>query len=166
MAVVCVPWLGTVVLRVNHVLILSGKCVISSVLSCHNKNLKWWTSSWMDHCYSSVLFRKQRKIHPQGVRTWQPKRWKERETKQRETDRESERESDRDRETPWTFDSSFYMFFLLPLGLPYVNWASQECCMFYWGPYSRPRALLCSIFKDFSLLWLLTAAIFDSFFLF
>ena len=25
---------------------------------------------------------------------------------------------------------SFYMFFLLPLGLPYVNWASQECCLF------------------------------------
>ena len=24
----------------------------------------------------------------------------------------------------------FYMFFL-PLGLPYVNWASQECCFFY-----------------------------------
>ena len=24
-----------------------------------------------------------------------------------------------------------FMFFLLPLGLPYVNWASQECCLFY-----------------------------------
>ena len=23
------------------------------------------------------------------------------------------------------------MFFLLPLGLPCVNWASQECCLFY-----------------------------------
>ena len=29
------------------------------------------------------------------------------------------------------FGSSFYMFFLLPLGLPYINWASQECCLFY-----------------------------------
>jgi len=29
------------------------------------------------------------------------------------------------------FGSSFYMFFLLPLGLPCVNWASQECCLFY-----------------------------------
>ena len=29
------------------------------------------------------------------------------------------------------FGFSFYMFFLLPLGLPYVNWASQECCSFY-----------------------------------
>ena len=27
--------------------------------------------------------------------------------------------------------SSFYMFCLLPLSLPYVNWASQECCLFY-----------------------------------
>ena len=30
---------------------------------------------------------------------------------------------------PQPFDSSFYMLFL-PLGLPYVNWASQEC-LFY-----------------------------------
>ena len=29
---------------------------------------------------------------------------------------------------PWPFNSSFDMFFL-PLGLPYVNWASQECCL-------------------------------------
>ena len=26
---------------------------------------------------------------------------------------------------------NLYMFFLLPLGLPYVNWASQEGCLFY-----------------------------------
>ena len=25
----------------------------------------------------------------------------------------------------------FFMFFLLPLGLPYVNQASQGCCLFY-----------------------------------
>ena len=29
------------------------------------------------------------------------------------------------------FGSSFYMAFLLCLGLPYVNWASQESCLFY-----------------------------------
>ena len=28
------------------------------------------------------------------------------------------------------FGSSFYMFFLLPLSLPSVNWASQEGCFF------------------------------------
>ena len=26
---------------------------------------------------------------------------------------------------------SFFIFFLLPLNLPYVNWASQEGCLFY-----------------------------------
>jgi len=31
---------------------------------------------------------------------------------------------------PQPFGSSFSMFFL-PLGLAYVNWASQECCLFY-----------------------------------
>ena len=31
-------------------------------------------------------------------------------------------------ETPSSFGSSFYMFFSSPLGLPFVNWASQECC--------------------------------------
>ena len=48
-----------------------GECVISSVLSHHNKNLKQqtrligfrWTSVTAP-CFSSVLFRKQRKIHP------------------------------------------------------------------------------------------------------
>ena len=32
---------------------------------------------------------------------------------------------------PQPFGSSFYMSFLLPLGLLYVNWASQERCLFY-----------------------------------
>ena len=41
-----------------------GGFVISSVLPCHSKNLKWR----MDQCYNSVLLGKQRKIHPQGVR--------------------------------------------------------------------------------------------------
>ena len=40
------------------------------------------------------------------------------------------RESERDRD-PRPFGSSFYMFFLLPLDLPYVNSASQECCLLY-----------------------------------
>ena len=32
---------------------------------------------------------------------------------------------------PWPFGSSYYMIFFLHLGLPYVYWASQECCLFY-----------------------------------
>ena len=35
------------------------------------------------------------------------------------------------RETPGPLAPLFICFFLLPLGLPYVNWASQECCLFY-----------------------------------
>ena len=31
----------------------------------------------MDQCYSSVLFRKQKKIHPRGLRVGQPKRHRE-----------------------------------------------------------------------------------------
>ena len=29
------------------------------------------------------------------------------------------------------FGSFLYMFFLLPLSMPYINWASQEGCLFY-----------------------------------
>ena len=119
--------------------VLSEECVISSILSHHNKNLKLrtsvttlgWTSvtaleqtsvtalRWTSVtalCYSSVLFRKLRKIHPRGVRACRPKRPKDAKRRERH---------------PWPFGSSFYMFFLLPLDLPYVNWASQECYLFY-----------------------------------
>ena len=34
------------------------------------------------------------------------------------------------RETPGPLAPLFICFFL-PLGPPYVNWASQECCLFY-----------------------------------
>ena len=62
--------------------------------------------------------------------------------------------------------SSFYMFDLLPLSLPYINWASQEGGLFHevlppvlgfsFVPFSRA----------FSFLFLLVTAILDSFFLF
>ena len=35
------------------------------------------------------------------------------------------------REAPDPILAPLFMFFLLPLGLLYVNWASQECCLFY-----------------------------------
>ena len=57
-------------------------------------------------------------------------------------------------------------FFLLPLSLPYVIWASQEGCLFSWGSHSGPRTFLCSIFGSFSLLCLSVFTILDSFFLF
>ena len=132
-----------------------GEFVISSVLSCHNKNLKQRTSvtalRWTSVtalCYSSVLFRKQRKIHPQGIRARQPKRREEKRGPQPKV------------------GSSCNMFFLLPLGLPYVNWASQECCLFYLRfptPVLGPSFVL---FLRAQLPCLLATAILDSFFLF
>ena len=46
---------------------VSAECVISLVLSCCNKNLKWQTSvtAWLQ---LRVLFSKQRIIHPRGMR--------------------------------------------------------------------------------------------------
>ena len=96
-----------------------GECVISSVLCRHNKTLKRQTSvtalGWASvtaPCYTSVLFRKQRKMYPRGVREGQPIRCKEK------------------RGLRFNFGSCFYVF-LLPTSLPYVDWASQEGCLFY-----------------------------------
>ena len=45
---------------------MSGECVISLVLSCHNKDLKLWTSItvWLQ---LRVLFSKQRIVHPRDM---------------------------------------------------------------------------------------------------
>ena len=74
------------------------------------------------------------------MRACQPKRCEEERARESEWERarqwdrdtEKERETERQRESPQPFGFSFYMSFfsLLPLGLPYVNWASQECCLF------------------------------------
>ena len=48
-------------------------------------------------------------------------------TKRRERENKCARVGERD---PRPFGSSFYVFFPPP-GLPYVNWASHECCLFY-----------------------------------
>jgi len=134
---------------------MSGECVVSSVLSHHNRSLKQWTSvtalGWASItalgqtsvtalrwtsvtalCYSSALFRKQRKIHPWGMRAWQPKTRKEK--------RKGERDKHHSPLAP------LFMFSLLPLGLPYVNLASQECYLFYLRSSFRSSTFLCSIF--------------------
>ena len=88
-----------------------------------------------------------------------------------EGERERKRVHTQERERGRALGSSFYMFFL-PLGLPYVNWVSQECCLFYLksslqGPsFDLPLTFLCSIFSGFSLPFLLATAILDSCFLF
>ena len=81
---------------------------------------------------------------------------------ERQKGREGERQ--RGRETPSPLAPlSVCFFFLFPLGLSYVSWASQECCFFTWSPQSDPQNLLCSIFMDFSLTCLLATTILDSF---
>ena len=73
------------------------------------------------------------------MRACQPKRCEEERAREseweraRQWDRDTHRERDREtqREPPALWLFFLYVFFsLLPLGLPYVNWASQECCLF------------------------------------
>ena len=59
----------------------------------------------------------------------------------------------------------FLYIFPSPLGLPHVNWAAQECCLFYVRS-SLPRTFLCPIFSGFLRPSLLATAILDSCFLF
>ena len=106
---------------------LSGEFVISSVLSHCSKNLKWW-----DRPVLQLNF------------IWQAKE----NTSLRPEDRPTQKKR---REVPLlNFGSSFYMFFLLPMSLPYVNWASQEGCLFYLRFSLWSLTFFCSIFPSFS----------------
>ena len=62
-----------------------------------------------------------RKIHLRAGRSCQPKDVKR---------RESGNMPAQERETPSPMAPLFICFLLSP-GLPYVNWDSQECCLFY-----------------------------------
>ena len=86
--------------------------------------------------YSLVLFGKQRKIYPWGMRAGWPKR-----------------------RVGLSLGPVLYVFFSSPLSLPYVTWVSQAGCLFH------PRSSLWSL-DSFSLLCLLATTILDSFFLF
>ena len=68
-----------------------------------------------------------RKIHPGGMRACRPK-----DTKRREKEKKNKHTLawGRERERLPALWLLFLCFFL-PLGLPYVNWARQECCLFY-----------------------------------
>ena len=79
--------------------------------------------------------------------------------------RREECPSTRERERPpQPFGSSLYMFFL-PLGLPYVNWASRECSLFYLRSSLRssdlPLFYFCGLFPSLSF----SPTILDSFLL-
>ena len=87
-------------------------------------------------CYSSVLFGKQRKIHPLSMRLSQPKKHEEK------------------RGTWLNLAPLFMCFFLLPLSLAYVNWASQEGCLFYlrfsFQSSDLPLFYFCGLFPSLS----------------
>ena len=132
-----------------------GEFVISSVLSLQQKLEETDGPELQPSdgpvltapCYSSVLFRKQRRIHPRGVRAGRPKR------------------PQREERPPAQFWLLFLYFFSPHPGPALVNWASQESCLFYLR-FSLTRTFLCSIFMGFSLPYLLATTILDSFFRF
>ena len=88
--------------------LVRGVCNLLGSVS-PQQNVKRWT----DQCYCLVLFGKQKKIHPQA---------NSKEAKRREASSSI---------FIFIFFNVFIWllflcFFLLPLSLPYVNWASQE----------------------------------------
>ena len=107
----------------------SGEYVISLALSCHSKDLKQRT----DQHYSSVL---------QLSFIWQAK-----ENTSSRCEGGLTQKTLREEKYPCpllSFGFSFYMFsFLLPPGLPYVNRASKEGCLFYLRSSHLPFSLLC-----------------------
>ena len=126
---------------------MSGEFVIFSVLSCSSKNLKQWT----DHCYSSML---QLSFIGQA---------KENTSSRHEGG--LTQKTRREEKTEAQFWLLFLCFFLPALSLPYVNWSSQEGCLFYLRS-SLWFSDLCSIFTGFSLLCFLATTTLDFFFLF
>ena len=100
-------------------------CVISSVLSLHNKDSKQQTSvaAWLQ-----LSFIRQAKDSTPSRHEGRPHIKRER----------------------FSLGFSFYMFCLLPLSLPCVNWGSQQGC-FTWGSHSGPQVFFCSIFSGFFL---------------
>ena len=105
-------------------MILSEECVISSVLSHHNKNLKQRTSiTALGHTVSQLSDRSVLQLRfIQKIKENTSLRCEGMLTKRLKEKRERERD-------PGPFGSSFYTSFFLSLGLPYVN--CQECCLFY-----------------------------------
>ena len=148
----------------NCCLELSGKCLISSVLSRHNK--RWSDEPALqlsDRPVSQLHFTAQFHLENKGkyiLEAWGHKNPK--------TQRE-EREHPRRRETPGLlaplFICCFCFCFVPPPALPYVNWASQECCLLHLRSPLWSLDLPLFYFWSFPLC-LFAAAILDSFFLF
>ena len=137
---------------------LSCECMFLGSLSRHNKDLEWWTlkpprrvtalRSWMDHVIAlrqisvtaQFYLEDSRKIHLRGVRA----RWSK-DTKRRELQHARMRER-----ALWLL----FLYVFLSLGLSYINWASQECCLFYLRSSLRssdlPLFYSCRLFPSLS----------------
>ena len=125
--------------------LLLGECVISLVLSRHNKNSKWRTSitalgqtvsQLSDRSSVKLLVPAQFYLENKGkyiLEAWGHADPKDAKRRKREREKESKRARDRETPAPWLL---FLCFFLLRLDLPCVNRASQEFCLFYlWSSF-------------------------------
>ena len=89
--------------------VLDRPCYSSQVSngSCYSSQINQW--------HSSILFRRQQENPSSRAR-------RSKDAKRRAPQPVGERES-------WLW--LLYLYVYLSLGLSYVNWASQECCLFY-----------------------------------
>jgi len=102
-------------------------CVISLILSRHNKNLKRWTSvKALGQAASQLLGRSVLQLRVAAQFYLENKGKYILEAWGHADPKDTER-----RERPLAFWLLFLCFFLLPLSLPYVNWANQEYCLFH-----------------------------------
>ena len=107
---------------------VSGEFVIASVLSHHSKNLK----RRMNQCYISVLLGKTKDSTPLRHRIGGPKSQEKR------------------REVSILLVFPFHTFVSSSLSLPYVNWASQEGCLFHLRFSDLPWFYFCRLFLSLS----------------
>ena len=108
-----------------------GEFVISSVLSHCNKNLKWQVDQhynpWIDRIelqpsdWPALQLRVTAQFYSESKGKYIFKIWGKADPK----------DGERWEVSYPNFFSFFLLVFLLPLNLPYVNWAGQEACLFY-----------------------------------
>ena len=140
--------------------------VISSVLSRHNKDLKRQTLK-PSACHKSrtvLQLHVTAQFYLENKGKYILEAWGHANPKDAKREIETESMRGRERETPGPL-APLFIWFSPPLGLPYVNWASQECCLFYLRSSLRSSDL--PLFYFWGLFpCLLAIAILDSFFLF